>query len=414
MTLEWVSLVLLGFTGWRRSERFSSAFSMVGLGLFVYALKASDGGVFNLILSTLAVAAFWYAQSMRVTLSSARTLILVLLGLGFAVFLFQDTLPFLGNQGMTGIWKAFDIKPGQIASLKSSHETAMSLYFDHEPTGDERYFKTGVLNDTTDGLEYHIGPRQPLPEGMFPRTREFSKILPDRNLDQDLDILQHWWTRDFGYTLDPGLMDGENPLDTFLFQKKIGFCEHYAAALTTFLKLKGYDAHVTLGLSGGTWNPIFRKLTYDMADAHAWVEVYSSETHHWRRLDPTLWINPTENAPRSSRALLNWTFGILALSLIFIWMFSGRIKDPVRALLVELGRYEKRAKFGETRNLTVSERIIALQKKFPLQAQKLQEILTLYRLAYYENAEATGYQIQLLRKVRRLRISRWLNSAGRF
>jgi protein-glutamine gamma-glutamyltransferase len=92
----------------------------------------------------------------------------------------------------------------------------------------------------------------------------------------------------FAYTRQPGLY---NDLDEFLFDRKQGFCEHYAGAFATLARALEIPARVVTGYQGGEWNDAGDFLRVTQADAHAWVEV-RDPSGSWVRFDPTFWIAP--------------------------------------------------------------------------------------------------------------------------
>jgi hypothetical protein len=91
----------------------------------------------------------------------------------------------------------------------------------------------------------------------------------------------------FSYSLSPGKVDS---FSSFMQNKKIGFCSHYASALALILRAKGYQARLVSGFLGGTYNRFggFYQITQN--DAHAWTEVWADG--RWKRIDPTDWIAP--------------------------------------------------------------------------------------------------------------------------
>ncbi len=93
----------------------------------------------------------------------------------------------------------------------------------------------------------------------------------------------------FRYTQRPGRTDD---LGRFLTEQKRGFCEHYAAAGATLLRLAGVPARIVTGYRGGTWNPWMRTITVRDSDAHAWVEAWDSARGEWTRFDPTDFVAP--------------------------------------------------------------------------------------------------------------------------
>lgn len=109
--------------------------------------------------------------------------------------------------------------------------------------------------------------------------------------------IDDWFVeKDFRYTLSPG--DARSTtLEDFLFKNRQGFCEHYAAASATLLRLMGYHARVVVGYQGGKWNSVSEALIVRSKDAHAWVEVWASRKNdssrgRWVTYDPTASIAP--------------------------------------------------------------------------------------------------------------------------
>lgn len=92
----------------------------------------------------------------------------------------------------------------------------------------------------------------------------------------------------FRYTLSPGSV---NTLERFLFQSRRGFCEHYAAAFATLMRLAGVPARVVTGYHGGNYNRYGDYLDVRQLDAHAWCEVWF-EGEGWQRIDPTSVVEP--------------------------------------------------------------------------------------------------------------------------
>ncbi len=102
--------------------------------------------------------------------------------------------------------------------------------------------------------------------------------------------LRHFGEEAFSYTLQPGTY-GEDALDEFLFQRRTGFCEHYAAAFATLMRVAGVPARIVLGYHGGDFNKLGQYVIVRQAHAHAWCEVWLRDTG-WVRIDPTEAIAP--------------------------------------------------------------------------------------------------------------------------
>jgi len=104
-------------------------------------------------------------------------------------------------------------------------------------------------------------------------------------------LLNHFRQEDFHYTLTPPLLDEKQPLETFLFKTRYGFCSHYAAAFVYMMRIADIPARVVTGYQGGEFNGLGNFLEIRQADAHAWAEVWL-ENQGWVRVDPTAAIAP--------------------------------------------------------------------------------------------------------------------------
>lgn len=102
--------------------------------------------------------------------------------------------------------------------------------------------------------------------------------------------LQFFRTQHFRYSLSPGEYQN-NDLDEFLFHRRLGFCEHYAAAFATLMRLAGVPARVVVGYLGGEYNELGRFFLVREADTHAWCEVWLEDSG-WVRVDPTSVVAP--------------------------------------------------------------------------------------------------------------------------
>ncbi|MGE5341149.1 MAG: DUF4129 domain-containing transglutaminase family protein [Candidatus Omnitrophota bacterium] len=95
----------------------------------------------------------------------------------------------------------------------------------------------------------------------------------------------------FVYTLKPGLMDSDEPFEDFLFNKRKGFCEHFAGAFTLLMRAAQVPARLVVGYQGGVYNNVGNYLLVRQCEAHAWSEVWL-EGKGWQRVDPTAWVSP--------------------------------------------------------------------------------------------------------------------------
>jgi transglutaminase-like putative cysteine protease len=131
-----------------------------------------------------------------------------------------------------------------------------------------------------------------LPPGN-PRAVAFARELRGRVPDAGgyvAAVLGRFRDEPFVYTLAAPLYERE-PVDEFLFEKRRGFCEHYASAFVVLMRAAGLPARVVTGYQGGEMNPNGGYLIVRQSDAHAWAEVQLGGL--WRRFDPTAAVAPS-------------------------------------------------------------------------------------------------------------------------
>ena len=93
--------------------------------------------------------------------------------------------------------------------------------------------------------------------------------------------------QNFRYSLQLGQVPpGRDPVDWFLFDAKIGYCEQFATAETLMLRSLGIPARLATGYSTGDYNPVLNQSIVREHDAHAWVEVWFAG-HGWVPVDPS-------------------------------------------------------------------------------------------------------------------------------
>jgi transglutaminase-like putative cysteine protease len=148
-------------------------------------------------------------------------------------------------------------------------------------------YKTGAINPS----EYKAATQLPGEppdkiKQLVSRLHGFDSP-PDNFINQ---LLNHFRVEDFHYTLTPPLME-ENPIESFLFKTRYGFCSHYASAFVYLMRSAHIPARVVTGYQGGEMNKVGDFLEVRQADAHAWAEVWL-ENKGWVRFDPTAAIAP--------------------------------------------------------------------------------------------------------------------------
>jgi transglutaminase-like putative cysteine protease len=159
-------------------------------------------------------------------------------------------------------------------------------------------------------FHYEVVSRPENREATLPADQRVETLRPPAHISPRVQTLVNGWKRDhsdprelvesalryfrrehFTYTLEPGTYNDATALDDFLFERRRGFCEHYAAAFATLMRLCGIPSRIVIGYHGGEFNALGRYVIVRQADAHAWCEVWMKDAG-WQRVDPTDVIAP--------------------------------------------------------------------------------------------------------------------------
>ena len=131
----------------------------------------------------------------------------------------------------------------------------------------------------------------PVPPRAAALARRWRESFQQRDAALVSNALQWIAEESFSYTLAPGDYDAAEGLEEFLFDRRAGFCEHYAASFATLMRLADVPARLVIGYHGGELNELGDYLIVRQSDAHAWCEVWL-EGRGWTRIDPTSVIAP--------------------------------------------------------------------------------------------------------------------------
>jgi transglutaminase-like putative cysteine protease len=126
-----------------------------------------------------------------------------------------------------------------------------------------------------------------LPE-LAPRIAELARRVAgeSREAGEIARRIERFLAREFRYTLDVQPVSGLDPLEGFLFVRRAGHCEFFAAAMAVMLRTLDIPARVVNGFQRGEWNPYGRYFLVRYQDAHSWVEAYVPGAG-WTTFDPT-------------------------------------------------------------------------------------------------------------------------------
>ncbi|PYJ65616.1 MAG: hypothetical protein DME76_18080, partial [Verrucomicrobia bacterium] len=132
-----------------------------------------------------------------------------------------------------------------------------------------------------------------VPASISPAVRELAQSWTAQNSNPRAIVnsaLQFFRAQGFRYSLSPGEYK-KNDLEQFLFHRRVGFCEHYAASFATLMRLAAVPARVVAGYLGGEYNDLGGFVLVRQSDAHAWCEVWLPDSG-WTRVDPTTVVAP--------------------------------------------------------------------------------------------------------------------------
>lgn len=151
----------------------------------------------------------------------------------------------------------------------------------------------GVLSYDVENVALRIDQRRKLSPRVVALAEEFKEKGGDA-AGIVRELMTYFRRQGFSYTSLPGVYTGDM-LDEFLFDRKEGYCEHYASAAGVLLRLAGVPSRLVIGYQGAEYNPYGDFYVVKQANAHVWVEGFVS-SEGWVRIDPTVVVSPARIA----------------------------------------------------------------------------------------------------------------------
>jgi transglutaminase-like putative cysteine protease len=205
--------------------------------------------------------------------------------------------------GLTTVpWSGNGVPLGTLLRQDSRGELRLRL-----STGQRRVYGIAAVPPSA-GDNWREQPPRPLDlqgiSGRNPRLEalgaQWSRLPTPR---ERLMAAERWFrNQGFRYSRTPGALPEQAPLDAFLFDRREGFCGHFAGSFSALMRRAGVPARVVSGFRGGSWVTALGGEGYlDLrrSDAHAWSEVWLPG-EGWIRIDPSAWV--TNPAPARSQA----------------------------------------------------------------------------------------------------------------
>jgi transglutaminase-like putative cysteine protease len=132
-----------------------------------------------------------------------------------------------------------------------------------------------------------VDPFLELPASTTSRTVDLAASLRAGSTYDTILAYQQWLAVNTQYDLDaPVPPDGNDAVDDFLFESRLGFCEQIASTLVIMLRSQGVPARLATGYVPGERDRVAGVWKVRASDAHAWVEVWFPLTG-WEAFDPT-------------------------------------------------------------------------------------------------------------------------------
>jgi transglutaminase-like putative cysteine protease len=132
-----------------------------------------------------------------------------------------------------------------------------------------------------------------IPDSLSPRlarlAHEIVAEFPAEEVYKRIRKVETYLKSHYDYTTEYGrVARGADPVEDFLFRRRAGHCEHFAAAMVVLLRSLNIPARMVTGFRGGEWNEYGGFYVIRQRHAHAWVEARLPITKHmWMSFDPT-------------------------------------------------------------------------------------------------------------------------------
>ncbi|MEA2048942.1 MAG: DUF3488 and transglutaminase-like domain-containing protein [Campylobacterota bacterium] len=98
-------------------------------------------------------------------------------------------------------------------------------------------------------------------------------------------VLDFFKSQSLTYTLKPDALDTDHTTDSFLFDKRRGYCVHFTSSFVTMSRMAGIPARVVTGYKGESAESLNNYLAIKEKNAHAWAELYINKA--WVRYETT-------------------------------------------------------------------------------------------------------------------------------
>src|SRR5579862_321348 len=216
-----------------------------------------------------------------------------------------------------------------------------------------------------------------LPE-LDPRIKQLAEKITENShneYDRAANIERYLKTH-YAYTLDLTGPQTNDPLAYFLFTRRAGHCEYFAAAMTVMLRDLGIPARYVGGFLPGEYNDLGGDYIIRASDAHTWVEAYFP-AYGWITFDPT----PPGNGRRNgffSRLALYWDWFQFAWSeWVINYDFGHQVNLAQNMQRTSHDFGDRAQKYYKEKQRQLMQMILALDKRIEASPYFLPTLLVL-------------------------------------
>ncbi len=225
-------------------------------------------------------------------------------------------------------------RPVRVAEVRHK-KTVDQMYIAHRPLDRRIRFEVQASPGARLQISGHVDRAfylQP-PRDVSPRMRQVAASIYAESEDVTVRInllADFFRNQNLSYAQD-NLPSGSDPVDSFLFEKKRGYCEYFASAYITLARLAGIPARLVGGYYGGDYNSMGGYYLVTEETAHVWVEVLTGD-NSWQRIDPSQWaINVATTLGTRDREQLS-PLQQLVDSLNYYWVQAVVVFDLKRQI----------------------------------------------------------------------------------
>ncbi len=222
------------------------------------------------------------------------------------------------------------------------------------PSAGAEPFLTGGVLQSRGILNAEVRMASDLPEKRLTRLAELAATEGGVGSARDIaDHLSDYLRTHCAYSLVPGAIDDESPIERFVFTTKRGHCELFASSLVIMLRYRGIPARMVTGFLSREWNGRGEYYIVRMKHAHAWVEYYSKGAG-WVEIDPSPRdVDQGETDVWKRRARESWDYMNLRWNRYILSYDLEKQVSIIRSVSLKSGHLSTRfeAIFGFARHL---------------------------------------------------------------